>query len=38
MTNIVFIHGLWVAHTAWEPWIDYVAEHGHHAIAPCLAR
>ncbi|MEW5813159.1 MAG: alpha/beta hydrolase [Actinomycetota bacterium] len=34
MTNIVFIHGLWVAHTAWEPWIDYVAEQGHHAIAP----
>ena len=34
MTNIVFIHGLWVAHTAWQPWIDYVAEHGHDAIAP----
>ncbi|MBX7454363.1 alpha/beta hydrolase [Mycolicibacterium sp. 3033] len=34
MTNIVFIHGLWVAHTAWQPWIDYVAERGHHAIAP----
>ncbi|KGI68214.1 alpha/beta hydrolase [Mycolicibacterium rufum] len=34
MTNIVFIHGLWVAHSAWEPWISYVAEQGHHAIAP----
>ncbi|RZT14412.1 alpha-beta hydrolase superfamily lysophospholipase [Mycobacterium sp. BK558] len=34
MTNIVFIHGLWVAHTSWEPWITYFAEHGHHAFAP----
>ncbi|SPX95836.1 lysophospholipase [Mycolicibacterium chubuense] len=34
MTNIVFIHGLWVAHTSWEPWITYFAEHGHRAIAP----
>lgn len=34
MTNVVFIHGLWVAHTAWEPWIEHFAEQGHHAIAP----
>lgn len=34
MTNVVFIHGLWVAHTAWQPWIERFAEHGHTAIAP----
>jgi len=34
MTNVVFIHGLWVSHTAWQPWIDRFAERGHHAIAP----
>lgn len=34
MSNIVFIHGLWVAHTAWQPWIERFAEQGHHAIAP----
>jgi pimeloyl-ACP methyl ester carboxylesterase len=34
MTNVVFIHGLWVSHTAWQPWIEYFAAQGHHAIAP----
>ncbi|KAA0082707.1 alpha/beta hydrolase [Mycolicibacterium sp. P9-64] len=34
MTNVVFIHGLWVSHTAWQPWIEHFAAHGHHAIAP----
>lgn len=34
MTDVVFIHGLWVAHTAWQPWIDYFSARGHHAIAP----
>jgi len=34
MTNVVFIHGLWVSHTAWQPWIDRFTERGHHAIAP----
>ena len=34
MTNIVFIHGLWLSHTAWQPWIEHFAAHGHHAIAP----
>ncbi|GAB7068431.1 alpha/beta hydrolase [Mycobacterium hodleri] len=34
MTNVVFIHGLWVSHTAWQPWIDRFAADGHHAIAP----
>lgn len=34
MTNIVFIHGLWVAQTAWQPWIDLFAANGHRAIGP----
>jgi pimeloyl-ACP methyl ester carboxylesterase len=34
MTDIVFIHGLWVSYTAWQPWIDHYAAQDHHAIAP----
>ncbi|AQT78613.1 alpha/beta hydrolase [Mycolicibacterium litorale] len=34
MTNVVFIHGLWIASTAWQPWIDHFAAQGYHAIAP----
>lgn len=34
MTNVVFIHGLWVSHTAWQPWIERFAASGHHAVAP----
>jgi pimeloyl-ACP methyl ester carboxylesterase len=32
--DIVLIHGLWISHTAWQPWIDYFGEKGHRAIAP----
>jgi pimeloyl-ACP methyl ester carboxylesterase len=34
MADMVFVHGLWIAHTAWQPWIDYFAAHGHRAVAP----
>ncbi|MCW2516815.1 MAG: alpha/beta hydrolase [Mycobacterium sp.] len=34
MTNLVLIHGLWISHLAWQPWIDHFAARGHHAIAP----
>lgn len=34
MTNVVFIHGLWIASTAWEPWIEHFSANGHPAIAP----
>lgn len=34
MANVVFIHGLWVAHTAWQPWIELFHAHGHRAVAP----
>jgi pimeloyl-ACP methyl ester carboxylesterase len=33
-TPVVFIHGLWVAKTAWQPWIDKFAAAGHEAVAP----
>ncbi|AQA01438.1 alpha/beta hydrolase [Mycobacterium sp. MS1601] len=33
MTNVAFIHGLWVAQSAWQPWIDYFTQNGHQAIA-----
>jgi pimeloyl-ACP methyl ester carboxylesterase len=33
-TPVVFIHGLWVAKAAWQPWIDTFAAAGHEAIAP----
>jgi pimeloyl-ACP methyl ester carboxylesterase len=34
MTNVVFIHGLWISNTAWQPWIEYFAARGHRAVAP----
>jgi len=34
MADIVFIHGLWISHTAWQPWIEHVTSRGHRAIAP----
>jgi pimeloyl-ACP methyl ester carboxylesterase len=33
MTNVVFIHGLWVAQSAWQPWIDLFTAEGHNAVA-----
>ena len=33
-TPVVFIHGLWVARAAWQPWIDKFAAAGHEAVAP----
>lgn len=34
MVDIVFIHGLWISHTAWQPWVDYFADNGHRPVAP----
>lgn len=34
MTNVVFIHGLWVASTAWQPWIEHFSANGLVAVAP----
>jgi pimeloyl-ACP methyl ester carboxylesterase len=34
VADIVFIHGLWISYTAWQPWIEYFGENGYRAIAP----
>lgn len=34
MTDVVFIHGLWVAQTSWQSWIERFAEEGYEAVAP----
>ncbi len=34
MTDIVLIHGLWISHTAWQPWIEHFTGQGHRVIAP----
>ncbi|MCP2030212.1 pimeloyl-ACP methyl ester carboxylesterase [Okibacterium sp. HSC-33S16] len=31
---VLFIHGLWIHSSAWQPWIDRFAEHGFSASAP----
>ncbi|WP_207842025.1 alpha/beta fold hydrolase [Williamsia soli] len=31
---VIFIHGLWIHSSAWEPWITLFAEHGYTATAP----
>lgn len=31
---VVFIHGLWIHATAWEPWVERYAESGYEAHAP----
>ena len=32
--DVVFIHGLWISYTAWQPWAEYFADKGYRAIAP----
>jgi pimeloyl-ACP methyl ester carboxylesterase len=31
---VIFIHGLWIHSTSWNPWIDLFADHGYTAVAP----
>jgi pimeloyl-ACP methyl ester carboxylesterase len=33
-TPVVFIHGLWLHATSWDPWIDLVRQHGYAPSAP----
>ena len=35
---VVFIHGLWLHATSWEPWIELFREPGYAPSAPGLAR
>jgi alpha-beta hydrolase superfamily lysophospholipase len=34
MSTVLFIHGLWIHSSSWEPWIARFTEAGHHAVAP----
>jgi non-heme chloroperoxidase len=34
MSTVLFIHGLWIHSSSWEPWIARFAEAGHTATAP----
>jgi pimeloyl-ACP methyl ester carboxylesterase len=31
---VVFVHGLWLHSTSWQPWVDLFAEEGYAPIAP----
>jgi|SRR4051794_5610061 len=33
-TPVVFIHGLWLHSTSWQPWVDLFNENGYDATAP----
>lgn len=33
-TPVVFIHGLWLHATSWNPWVELFREHGYQPIAP----
>ncbi len=33
-TPVVFIHGLWLHASSWQPWVDLFAEHGYVGHAP----
>ncbi|MGV9711642.1 alpha/beta hydrolase [Gordonia sp. NPDC003424] len=33
-TPVVFVHGLWLHATSWQPWIDFFAGAGYAPIAP----
>ena len=32
--NVVFIHGLWLHATSWQPWLELFAASGYSAVAP----
>jgi hypothetical protein len=32
--TVVFIHGLWLHSTSWQPWTDLFTEHGYTCSAP----
>ena len=33
-TPVVFIHGLWLHSTSWEPWLELFRENGYEPVAP----
>src|SRR5579871_6161914 len=32
--TIVFIHGLWIHSSAWQPWMDFFQQHGYATLNP----
>src|SRR5882724_2461045 len=32
--TIVFIHGLWIHASAWQPWMDFFAQNGYETLNP----
>jgi pimeloyl-ACP methyl ester carboxylesterase len=34
MATVVFIHGLWLHSTSWQPWQEYFGAAGYHTVAP----
>jgi non-heme chloroperoxidase len=34
VTPVVFIHGLWLHATSWDPWVELFAERGYAPVAP----
>ena len=33
-TPVVFVHGLWLHHTSWAPWVELFSEAGYAPVAP----
>lgn len=33
-TPVVFLHGMWLHASSWQPWLDLAAEHGYAPLAP----
>ena len=33
-TPVLFIHGLWLHATSWQPWVDLFADNGYAPVAP----
>src|SRR6266487_5283211 len=33
-TPVIFVHGLWLHATSWDPWMDLFREAGHAPLAP----
>lgn len=31
---VVFVHGLWLHASSWQPWLDLFAQHGYDPVAP----
>ncbi len=32
--TIIFIHGLWIHSSSWQPWMDFFNQHGYETLNP----